>query len=52
MGSFSSPKARYYFSRACGFHRGVMPDHNCSNPAACKRTLEAAYIAETEDRGI
>ena len=52
MSSFNSSEARYYFGKACGFHRGVMSDHICSNPAACERTLDAAYIAEMEDRGI
>ena len=46
MSSFNSSEARYYFGKACGFHRGVMLDHRCSNPAACKRTLDAAYNAE------
>ena len=34
--------SNYWFSRACGFHRGVMPHHGCSNAAACERVLEKA----------
>ncbi len=52
MNSFSSAEARRYFSKACGFHRGVLPDHRCSNPAACKHTLDAAYNAELRVRRI
>jgi len=42
MISKQSVDANYWFSRACGFHRGVMPNHICGNPTACGRVLEKA----------
>jgi len=35
-------EAYYWFSKACGFHRGVLPNHVCGNPVACERVLQKA----------
>ena len=33
-------EAYYWFSKACGFHRGVLPHHVCGNPLACERVAK------------
>ena len=38
-------EAYFWWSRACGFHRGSMPHHNCNNPPACQRALDNAEDA-------
>jgi hypothetical protein len=49
MGSSYSGEAYYWWSRACGFHRGQMPQHCCRNPPACQRVLEKAEDAHRSE---
>ncbi len=46
MCPFSSPRAIAFWNKACNFCRGADENHNCGNPAACKRTLDKAESAE------
>jgi len=43
---YTSEKAIQLFGKACGYHRGVMPNWQCGNEGACIRTLSAAHSAE------
>jgi len=51
MYNFKSEKAKKIFSKACAYHRGVMPHWQCGNPAACLRRFDEAYSIELVELG-
>jgi hypothetical protein len=46
MCPYDEEEARRLWSKACNYHRGADLCHECSNPAACERTLRGAELAE------
>ena len=46
MCPYTNPQAIAFWGKACNFHRGSDLNHECGNPAACKRTLDKAKSAE------
>ena len=48
---YEDEEARWFWERACNFHRGVDLGHVCRNPGACQRRLDDAWSTEMERRG-
>ena len=46
MKIYISEEARYEWSRACNYHRGVDLGHGCGNPGACRRRSAKAEMLE------
>ena len=51
MCPYTSEKAKWLWTRACNFHRGSDPNHQCGNPGACQRTLDDAWSTEMNSKG-
>ena len=51
MGPYSTPRATALWGKACNYHRGSDPTHNCGNPDACIRTLDRAFSIELASKG-
>jgi hypothetical protein len=48
MCPYESDEARLYWGKACNFHRGTDPSHECGNPARCEQRFRQALNAEAQ----
>ena len=48
---YTSEKAIQLFGKACGYHRGVMPNWQCGNPVACLKRIDESYSIELIELG-